>query len=148
MVENADRRVRELTGEILAREDFRKGEERWRHLYYRKGAERFPSLLIEDFSGIPYISDIPGIEWYQLRSRVRGYSGDFYLATHDEIRSPEEYNRNFLGLGDTTCVTVRKAGHPFFIARGCAEDPEAFSLLKAAVKKKGGNAPASVYGRL
>ena len=39
-----------------------------------------PTLHIDDFSGIPFLVDITGVEEYQHRARLRAVAGDLYAA--------------------------------------------------------------------
>ncbi len=39
-----------------------------------------PALHLDDFSGIPFLVDITGVELYQHRARLRARAGDLYVA--------------------------------------------------------------------
>ena len=39
-----------------------------------------PSLQLDDVSGIPFLSDIAGVEEYQHRARLRARAGDLFAA--------------------------------------------------------------------
>ena len=98
-----------------------------------------PSLLLEDFSDIPFLNGVSGIEWYQLRSRTRAGDGDLFASTQAAIAGYEDYNREQLRIGSPTFLRAREAdAAPLCVADACREDASIFKTLKTVVKDHGG----------
>jgi hypothetical protein len=96
-----------------------------------------PTLHLDDVSGIPFLDDIVGVEFYQLRSRVRAGDGDLFTATCPDLPDYEAYNRDRLGLGTPRFVFAPPQGPPIAIAEACRHG-EAFATLCAVAREAGG----------
>ena len=80
-----------------------------------------PTLHLEDVSGIPFVSVIPGVERYQHRARVRADTGDVFAAVTPISPGYEEYCREVLGLGSPGIVMADPVTEPTAVARACHE---------------------------
>jgi len=96
----------------------------------------WPTLQLDDVSGIPFLNDIVGVEKYQLRARVRAGDGDVFAATCPGMPDYEIYNRDYLGLGSAEFVHAPWPENPIEIGRGCRHG-EAFDALVAFAKRSG-----------
>jgi hypothetical protein len=107
--------------------------------YLPASANGLPSLMLEDFSDVPFLRGVEGIEWYQLRSRTRAGEGDWFVSTQDPVPGYEEYNRERLGLGATEFLrTAVDGADPLCVADTCRKDPEAFESLVRLANSRGG----------
>ncbi len=100
--------------------------DRYAHLQAR-GDEDWPTLLLEDFSEIPFLDGISGVPEYQHRSRLRAGDDDLFLASTPVTAGVEAYYQQYLGLGNPHFLDVH-ADPPLAIARGAAQG-EAFQEL-------------------
>ena len=89
-----------------------------------------PVLHLDDVSEIPFLEGIVGMEFYQLRARVRAGDGDLFAATCAEVAGYESYNQGHLGLGSPAFVHApATSGPPSAVARASQEgDARAQSL--------------------
>ena len=69
-----------------------------------------PALHLDDFSGIPNLAGISGVDEYQHRARLRAAEGDLVGATTPEPEGYEEYCRRRLGLGGIEYVVADDVG--------------------------------------
>jgi hypothetical protein len=98
----------------------------------------FPVLHLDDVSEIPFLEGIVGMEFYQLRARVRAGDGDLFAATCAEVAGYESYNQGHLGLGSPAFVhALATSGPPSAVARACQEG-DARELLVRAAREAGG----------
>ncbi len=88
----------------------------------------WPTLQLEDVTGIPFITGVPGVEEYQHRARVRCQDGDLFAAVTQPATGYEAYCRTVLGLGAPELVLTEPVNGPMAVARACAEG-EAFATL-------------------
>ncbi len=95
-----------------------------------------PTLHIDDVSAIPFLQGIVGVEFYQLRARVRAVEGDVYAATCPDSAAYIAYNRDRLGLGGPTFVFAEPVENPARISHACANG-EAFEALAAIARGAG-----------
>lgn len=100
-------------------------------------AAAYPVLHLEDVSGIPFVSVVPGVEEYQHRARVRADSGDLFAAVTAPQAGYEEYCRSRLGLGSPELIQTDPGDHPYAVARSC-HDGAAFERIAARAREAGG----------
>ena len=95
--------------------------------------EGLPVLHLDDVSEIPFLEGIVGMEFYQLRARVRAGDGDLFAATCEEVEGYEEYNCGHLGLGSPSFVHAPPfSGPPSAVARACQEGLARDTLVRVA----------------
>lgn len=103
------------------------------------GAEPWqgPTLYLEDISQIPFVQDVPGIEAYQHRARVRASDGDLFAAVTPPTPGYEAYCQQTLGLGRPHFVLAPVRGDLLAVAAACAQG-EAFDRLAEHAAAHGG----------
>lgn len=97
----------------------------------------WPTLHLDDVSGIPFLEDIAGVERYQLRAAVRATDGDLVASTCPPMPEYDRYNRDRLGFGAPTTVTAPPVGPAIEVARACLEG-EAFEAIVGTARAGGG----------
>lgn len=95
-----------------------------------------PILHIDDFSGIPFLVDITGVEEYQHRARLRAAAGDLYVATTIPTEGYEAYCEERLGLEPVQVLTAKPVENPMYLARA-TDSGETRSRLVAAARSAG-----------
>jgi hypothetical protein len=94
-------------------------------------------VVLDDFSDIPFLDNIVGVEHYQLRAWLRCGTGDVCIATCPSFESYEAYNRNQLQLGSPSFIPIDPGSHlPVAVSRAAMEG-ESFERLKAFVHRTG-----------
>jgi len=83
------------------------------------GLDGVASLHIDDFSAIPFLADISGVEEYQHRSRLRARQGDIYAAVTPPTPGYENYCGRWLGLEPVEMLTARSNEAPLELSRAC-----------------------------
>ena len=78
-------------------------------------------LHVEDFSRIPFLDEIVGIEEYQHRARIRARTGDHFVGLTPLAEGYDEYCRDVLGLGAPEFMLVEPIFGPLRIADACRE---------------------------
>ncbi len=78
-----------------------------------------PTLSLEDVSGIPFVSVIPGVEMYQHRARVRASDGDLFVASTAPMDGYEDYNRTVLNLGEPEFLLADPVDNPAASIQAC-----------------------------
>lgn len=138
--ETPEETARIMEAAALLREHPRVGVDPKQYASFRPTANGgIPSLLLEDFSDIPFLDGIDGIEWYQLRSRTRAGDGDYFAATQNPVAGYEDYNREHLEIGAPNYLQAKPADTGALgVADACREDPTAFKTLETIVDEKGG----------
>lgn len=113
--------------------------QRWRGPRVDAGLEAAPVLCVDDVSGIPFLDDIVGVEFYQLRSRIRAGDGDLFAATCADMPEYERYNREHLGLGEAEFVhAAPPAGvPPIRVSEACRQGP-ALDRICSVARAHGG----------
>lgn len=97
-------------------DDVARACERYAPVAFRPECAAWPTLQIDDVSGIPFLVNIVGVELYQLRSRVRARDGDVFSATCPEMPDYEAYNSEQLGLGRAEFVHAPAVARPIEIS--------------------------------
>ncbi len=111
----------------------------WRDLMVDGEGEVWPFLLLEDFSAIPFLDGVMGVEWYQLRCRTRAGDGDLFVSTQRPVPGYEEYNRDRLALGSPGFVLARHPGaDPLVVADTCIRDATVMDRLTRVAEERGG----------
>lgn len=101
------------------------------------GGPTGPAVLhIDDFSGIPFLVDITGVEEYQHRARLRTGAGEMYAAVTEPTPGYEDYATEMLGLQSIETLTVEPVGNPQFLARACGAG-ETWSRLIDIARRSG-----------
>ncbi|MEZ4461479.1 MAG: hypothetical protein R3E66_17520 [bacterium] len=80
-----------------------------------------PTLSLEDVSGIPFVSVIPGVEMYQHRARVRASDGDLFVASTPPMDGYEDYNRDVLHLGEPEFLLADPVDNPAASIQACMQ---------------------------
>lgn len=96
-----------------------------------------PVLHLEDISAIPFVMDVPGIEEYQHRARVRAGDGDLFVTVTEPVDGYERYCQQTLGLGAPELLRATGSGNRMQVARACAEG-DAFDALVRRARASGG----------
>ncbi len=96
-----------------------------------------PVLHLDDVSKIPFVQDVPGVEEYQHRARVRARTGDLFVAVTGPSDGYEDYCRDALRLGSPQFVRAPAGAHAYAVADACFSDP-AFSVLVERATAAGG----------
>lgn len=99
--------------------------EPWRET---SSSEEIPTLHFDDVSGIPFVDDVPGVEEYQHRARIRAGEDDAVATTTAPVSGYERYNRSYLDLGAPTHVVADPGEAPLAVADACARG-DAFDTL-------------------
>ena len=76
-------------------------------------------LHLEDVSGIPFLTDIAGVEEYEHRARVRARAGDLYATETSPDPDYEAYCRQRLGLDAVHWLGADCGPAPLALARAC-----------------------------
>lgn len=93
-----------------------------------------PTLGLEDVSGIPFVSVIPGVEMYQHRARVRARTGDLFVASTPVAQGYEAYNLSHLDLGAPEFVLAEPADNPAACTSACLQ-PTNYARIAAWAKR-------------
>lgn len=94
-----------------------------------------PQVHLEDVTGIPFVSGVPGVEEYQHRARVRARDGDFFAAGTRPPEGYEQYCRD-LGLGSPEFLFAR-GENAMAVASACYEQEEALKTLQRRASQTG-----------
>ncbi|MGB0589425.1 MAG: hypothetical protein ACPGU1_07085 [Myxococcota bacterium] len=97
----------------------------------------WPVVHFDDVSSIPFLQEISGVEFYQLRARLRAVDGDLFAATCAAVDGYEPYNRDLLQLGSPEFVYAEAVETASEIALAC-QHGEAFERLREAARCAGG----------
>lgn len=138
MLSETERRSARGVGERLARE---LGIDAARRAYdahrLRNEAAPWPVLHIDDVSGIPFLDDVVGVAFYQLRARVRAGDGDLFAATCPNLPDYERYNSERLGLGSPTFLHAPPVGAPIAVT-AALQASASFATLCQRAQAAGG----------
>jgi hypothetical protein len=93
-----------------------------------------PILHIDDFSGIPFLVDISGVEEYQHRARLRARAADLYAAATPPTTGYEAYCEQVVGLAPVEVLTVEPVGKPMYLARAAGSGETRTRLIDVARK--------------
>ena len=132
----SEEQIEEVSREVSSRYSLTEANAAYRAQAYEATHAAWPTLHLDDVSGIPFLQDILGVELYQLRARVRAREGDAFAATCPELIAYEQYNRTQLGLGDATFVYAEAGEAPIEIGEACRQG-SAFRSLVAFARRVG-----------
>jgi hypothetical protein len=135
--EQTKTRVREAVRDLSDRLDHRRRLEPYADRRWIDGASAYPVLHLEDVSGIPFVSVVPGVEEYQHRARVRAGDGELFVAVTPPAAGYEEYCRDRLRLGSPQRIQTSPGDHDYAVARACGRSP-AFERIAELARKAGG----------
>ena len=96
-----------------------------------------PTLFLDDFSAIPFLVNIAGVEEYQHRARVRAGDGDLFAAVTPATPGYERYCQERLAMGSPELLCAEPVGGPMEVARACGAGP-AFQRLVERAREAGG----------
>ena len=78
----------------------------------------YPTLHLDDVSGIPFLVGVSGVEEYQHRARLRCSDGDLFVTVTAPAPGYERYCRERLGLGAPTHLLTAPTANPLAVAAG------------------------------
>ncbi len=104
---------------------------------YRTPAPNLPVLSLDDYSGIPFLRDVSGIEAYQHRARIRAREGDLFATVTPAASGYEEYCETRLGLGRVELVEAEAIEGPLEVSLACAQG-SAFDRIASRARAAGG----------
>lgn len=104
---------------------------------YRGNDGGAATLHLDDFTGIPFLDGIAGVERYQHRARLRAVEGDYFAASTPASSGYERYCRDVLGLGAAELLEVDPGRDRLAVAQGCMTGPHR-SRLAAIASANGG----------
>jgi hypothetical protein len=105
-------------------------------LAWRESLAEAPVLNLDDFSAIPFLIDIGGVEEYQHRARLRGAAGDLFAAGTPMNEIYEHYCRKRLALGETEFILAPGDPNPLAVAEACSHGT-AFERLVSRTREAG-----------
>ena len=111
--------------------------EPFRELLWRGDDAETPMLHIDDFSAIPFLVDISGVEEYQHRARLRARKGDFYAAVTPPTPGYEKYCGRMLGLEPVEMISATQVDPPLALSKACCEGKARARLIEIAKSGKG-----------
>ncbi len=111
--------VRHVAAELAERFDLRRRLAVFEPYRYEGDGGGMPALHLDDFTGIPFLDGIAGVEHYQHRARLRAAEGDLFAATTPASPGYERYFRDVLGLGAADLLEVDAGVDRFAVARAC-----------------------------
>ncbi|MFW5966054.1 MAG: hypothetical protein ACOCV2_00995 [Persicimonas sp.] len=94
-------------------------------------------LHLEDVTGIPFVSQVSGVEEYQHRARVRADTEDMFAAVTTPVDGYESYCRERLDLGQPELLQVEPTGGPMAIASACREPANLARIADFATQSDG-----------
>lgn len=106
------------------------------HVWSDAAASR-PTLFLDDFSAIPFLVNIAGVEEYQHRARVRAGDGDLFAAVTPATIGYERYCQEQLQMGAPELLIAEPVGGPMEVALACGEGPS-FRRLVERAREAGG----------
>ena len=106
---------------------------------WREGVAPHPTLHLDDVSGIPFVSDVAGVEEYQHRGRLRAGDHDVYVTVTREPEGYESYCRNVLAMGAPEHLVADPVGPPIRVARACTQG-RTYARLVELTRDRGGMA--------
>ncbi len=93
-------------------------------------------IHLDDFSAIPFLVDITGVEEYQHRARLRARQGDAYVAATPPTLGYEAYCGRKLGLEPVEMLSASSAKNPLELSRACSQGKVAARLVEIAQASK------------
>ncbi len=103
---------------------------------FRWSGRRLPALHLEDVSHIPFVADIPGVELYQHRARVRSHTGDLFAAVTPVSEGYEDYCQDYLHLENPDMVLAEPVNGLLAVSQACAAG-EAYDAIARWARNHG-----------
>ena len=97
-----------------------------------------PVLHVEDFTGIPFLLGVSGVEEYQHRARCRVLADEMYTAVTPVPGGYEEYCEARLGLPPTEFIPVDPSGPPLAISEALSAPGPGRARLIERAREAGG----------
>jgi hypothetical protein len=120
LTESTLERARKAMGPIAQRLDLESRNRVFEtHRWTGDAPASLPVLHLEDVSGIPFVSLVPGVEEYQHRARVRAGDGGMFVAVTPPSEGYEQYCRDHLGLGSPEFLLAEPGEHGYAVATSC-----------------------------
>lgn len=136
LTDTENKRVEKAFREFSKKWKISESKKKWSTQIIKKDDYDEPMLTLEDVSEIPFIKGIPGVDWYQLRSRTRAGARDYFAATKPELSDYENYNRNILKIGDPVFVYPQVSNKDaYYVCRSLKKDKQTFKYLVDQVKQ-------------
>jgi hypothetical protein len=130
-------RAKQVADELIEEQSLDEALSPYSHLQYTGESDQAPQLHLEDVSGIPFVSGIPGIEEYQHRARVRASDGDLFAAVTKPSDGYEPYCQAKLGLGTPDYFQPKPVQGLMQIAQACTHG-ENFDAIAQWASTHGG----------
>ena len=111
--------IETVAGEVDAALGITEVNARWSPHRYTPRERPRSALHLDDVSGVPFLQDILGVQFYQLRTRVRAGEGDAYVAACPGLDDYEVYCRDRLGLGAPRFFQADPVGPAIEVAAAC-----------------------------
>jgi len=127
-----DQRARLAVRPLAARLDLDNQLQVFEPLRWQGHAVEAPVLHIDDFSGIPFLVDVIGVEEYQHRARLRAGGGDLYAAITEPTPGYEAYCEESFGLPSVETLTTEPVDKPMYLARACGSGDTWSRLIEVA----------------
>ncbi|MDX1501773.1 MAG: hypothetical protein R3325_05375 [Thermoanaerobaculia bacterium] len=96
-----------------------------------------PTLQIDDFSALPFLDGVSGVEHYQHRARLRAGDDDLFAAVVPPVDGYEAYCQDSLGLGRPECLVAEPTAGPLAVAAAVQAGPTG-ERIAAAARRAGG----------
>lgn len=104
----------------------------YRDLYWDGSLASAPQLHLDDFSAIPFLVDISGVEEYQHRARLRAESGDLFATVTPQPEGYEDYCRDALQLGEPEFLRAEPVNGELYLADALAQSAALQKLIGRA----------------
>lgn len=104
---------------------------------HRASSPAWPTLSLDDYSGIPFLRDISGIEGYQHRARIRAGDGDLFATVTPATPGYESYCETRLGLGRVELIEAEPVAGPLEVSLACGRGG-ALARVVACARAAGG----------
>jgi len=127
-LERARRAGRELSGELSLESEL----QTFAAFRWRPDDLAYPTLLLDDISGIPFLAEIAGVEEYQHRGRLRAGDHDVYVTVTPAASGYESYCRDRLHMGSPEHLVADPVGPSIAVARACSEGRTLARLTQVA----------------
>ncbi len=135
--DDVQQRAAALARQLAAEHDLAARVEPYAAHRWSGEAPRAPALCLDDFSSLPALDGVLGVEAYQHRARMRAGAGDLFTAVLEPTAGYLDYCRDVLGLGAPEFVLAEVVGSPMEVARACGSGA-ACARLVAAARAAGG----------
>ena len=125
-------RAREAVRPLARRLDLERRLQRYGAHRWSEEASGLPVLHLDDVSGIPFVSVVPGVEEYHHRVRVRAGNGELFATVTPQAEGYEAYSRDRLGLGSPELLLAAPGENVCAVAEACASGAALEQLARRA----------------